>query len=198
MTGNCAALQSLADEPGRVQINRADAQRLGIADQQLVWGSSRRGKVITRADISDRINEGAVYMTYQWWVGACNELTQDNLDPISKTPETKYCAVKVEAIADQRWAEQYAWTSYSEMKARLKAAVNVQNTAGRCAHLPTYPLLLPGAARNAPCPGYRFTAICGSVARTDAQHRLRDRSLTPTVSPPAPSTAPRRAGSAHR
>jgi formate dehydrogenase major subunit len=35
MTGNCAALQSLADEPG-VQINRADAQRLGIADQQLV------------------------------------------------------------------------------------------------------------------------------------------------------------------
>ncbi|PCQ96196.1 hypothetical protein CQA61_29920, partial [Klebsiella pneumoniae] len=32
-------------------------------------------------------------------VGACNELTQDNLDPISKTPETKYCAVKVEAIS---------------------------------------------------------------------------------------------------
>ena len=108
-----------------VDVVLADAQRLGIADQQLVWVSSRRGKVITRADISDRINEGAVYMTYQWWVGACNELTQDNLDPISKTPETKYCAVKVEAIADQRWAEQYAWTSYSEMKARLKAAVNV-------------------------------------------------------------------------
>ncbi|VEB08223.1 formate dehydrogenase H, selenopolypeptide subunit [Klebsiella pneumoniae] len=28
-------------------------------------------------------------MTYQWWVGACNELTQDNLDPISKTPENQ-------------------------------------------------------------------------------------------------------------
>jgi formate dehydrogenase major subunit len=84
------------------------------------WVSLRRGGDYP-ADISDRINEGAVYMTYQWWVGACNELTQDNLDPISKTPETKYCAVKVEAIADQRWAEQYAWTSYSEMK-RLKAA----------------------------------------------------------------------------
>jgi anaerobic selenocysteine-containing dehydrogenase len=34
-------------------------------------------------------------MTYQWWIGACNELTQDNLDPISKTPETKYCAVEL-------------------------------------------------------------------------------------------------------
>ncbi|VTN09619.1 Formate dehydrogenase H [Raoultella terrigena] len=64
MTGNCAALQSLADEPGRVQISRADAQQMGITDRQLVWVSSRRGKVITRADISDRINSGAVYMTY--------------------------------------------------------------------------------------------------------------------------------------
>ncbi|HCT6787757.1 TPA: hypothetical protein OT700_004915, partial [Klebsiella pneumoniae] len=54
-----------------------------------------------------------------------NELTQDNLDPISKTPETKYCAVKVEAIADQQWAERYAWTAYSDMKARLKAAADV-------------------------------------------------------------------------
>ena len=84
MTGNCAALQSLADEPGRVQVNPADADRLGISDGQLVWVRSRRGKVITRASISERINAGAVYMTYQWWIGACNELTQDNLDPVSK------------------------------------------------------------------------------------------------------------------
>ncbi|WP_241187809.1 hypothetical protein, partial [Klebsiella michiganensis] len=33
--------------------------------------------------------------------------------------------------------------------------------------------LLPGAALDAPCPGYRFIAVCGPVARTDAQHRLR-------------------------
>ncbi|WP_305047263.1 molybdopterin dinucleotide binding domain-containing protein, partial [Enterobacter sp. BIDMC 29] len=63
MTGNCAALQSLADEPGRVQVNPADADRLGISDGQLVWVRSRRGKVITRASISERINAGAVYMT---------------------------------------------------------------------------------------------------------------------------------------
>ncbi|HIH4342023.1 TPA: hypothetical protein ACYSA2_005563, partial [Klebsiella oxytoca] len=31
----------------------------------------------------------------------------------------------------------------------------------------------PGAALNAPCPGYGFTAVCNLVARTDAQHRLR-------------------------
>lgn len=124
MTGNCAALQTLADEPGFVQINPQDAERLGVTDRQLVWVSSRRGKVISRADVSERINLGAVYMTYQWWIGACNELTQDNLDPVSKTPETKYCAVKLEAIADQRWAENYAQTTYSAMKQRLREAVD--------------------------------------------------------------------------
>ena len=123
MTGNCAALQSLADEQGFVQINPTDAELLNIRDQQLVWVSSRRGKVISRANVSERINHGSVYMTYQWWIGACNELTQDNLDPISKTPETKYCAVKVEAIDDQNWAENYAQESYQSMKTRLKVAV---------------------------------------------------------------------------
>ncbi|WP_312045957.1 molybdopterin dinucleotide binding domain-containing protein, partial [Erwinia sp.] len=124
MTGNCSALQTLADEPGFVQINPQDAQALGIRDGQLVWVSSRRGKVISRANHNERINVGAVYMTYQWWIGACNELTQENLDPISKTPETKYCAVKVERIADQPWAENYARQTYSEMKARLRSAVD--------------------------------------------------------------------------
>ena len=123
MTGNCAALQSLADEPGFVQINPTDAELLNIRDQQLVWVSSRRGKVISRANVSERINHGSVYMTYQWWIGACNELTQDNLDPISKTPDTNYCAVKVEAIDDQNWAENYAQESYQSMKTRLKVAV---------------------------------------------------------------------------
>ena len=122
MTGNCAALQTLADEPGFVQINPQDAAALGIADQQLVWVASRRGKVISRANYNERINLGAVYMTYQWWIGACNELTQENLDPISKTPETKYCAVKLAAITDQHWAENYAKQSYSDMKARLRRA----------------------------------------------------------------------------
>ncbi|WP_333012769.1 formate dehydrogenase subunit alpha [Kluyvera sichuanensis] len=124
MTGNCAALQSLADEPGFVQMNPQDANLLGVHDKQLVWVSSRRGKVISRASVSERINHGSVYMTYQWWVGACNELTQDNLDPISKTPETKYCAVKIEAIEDQNWAEIFALDSYQSMKTRLNAALN--------------------------------------------------------------------------
>ena len=55
---------------------------------------------------------------------ALKELTQDNLDTISKTPETKYCAVKIEAIEDQNWAEIFALDSYRSMKTRLNAALN--------------------------------------------------------------------------
>ncbi|EPW5277420.1 formate dehydrogenase subunit alpha [Yersinia enterocolitica] len=125
MTGNCSALQTLADEPGYVQISPQDADKMRLQDQQLVWVASRRGKVITRVSVSERINVGAVYMTYQWWIGACNELTLDHLDPISKTPEYKYCAVKLEDIADQTWAENYVQQEYSQLKARLRREAEV-------------------------------------------------------------------------
>jgi formate dehydrogenase major subunit len=123
MTGNCRALQTLADEPGYVQINSADARRYGIEDQKLLWISSRRGKVVVRALVTDRANEGAVYMTYQWWIGACNELTGGHYDPASKTPEYKYTAVKLERIADQTEAESSLQKDDSELRARHAAAV---------------------------------------------------------------------------
>ena len=122
MTGNCKALAALADEPGYIQINTSDAAALGIKDQELVWVASRQGKVITRANVSERPNKGAVYMTYQWWIGACNELVAENLSPITKTPEYKYCAVRVEPIADQKQAEHYVVQEYTGIKRRLREA----------------------------------------------------------------------------
>ena len=122
MTGNCVALQTLADEPGYVQMNSEDAQRLGINDQDLVWVESRRGQVISRASVSNRTNKGVVYMTYQWWIGACNELTLHSLNDISRTPEYKHSAVKVEVITDQNWAEEYVQKEYGALKNQLREA----------------------------------------------------------------------------
>ena len=121
MTGNCRTLSSLEDEPGRVQINSNDAEKLGIEDDELVRISSRRGSVITRATVTDRVKEGATYMTYQWWVGACNELTIANLDPISKTPEYKYCALKLEKLEDQELAEKCVREEYQSLKDKMTA-----------------------------------------------------------------------------
>ena len=120
MTGNCKALAALADEPGFVQMNDKDAARLHIADQELMWVASRHSKVISRAQVSPRTNEGAVYMTYQWWIGACNELIGEVLSPISRTPEYKYAAVRIEKIEDQKWAEQYLVETYTNLRQRLR------------------------------------------------------------------------------
>lgn len=119
MTGNCLALQQLADEPGFVQMSIDDAEQLGVEDQEMVWVSSRRGKVMARVMVTERVRKGAIYMTYHWWVGACNELTIDNLDPISKTPEYKYCAARVDKIADQRWAEEYVVEEYAKLRKQM-------------------------------------------------------------------------------
>ena len=121
MTGNCRALARLEDEPGYIQISEIDAERLGIEDSELVRVSSRRGSVLTRALVTDRVKQGATYMTYQWWVGACNELTIANLDPVSKTPEYKYCAIKIEKIENQEWAEQQLKVEYESIKSKMLA-----------------------------------------------------------------------------
>lgn len=129
MTGNCKVLSMLADEPGYVHINPADAEARNIRDEDLVWVSSRRGKVITRACLDERINKGAVYMTYQWWIGKCNDLTMHVTDPLSGTPEDKYSACEVHSIDDQVWAERHMQALYSALKDRLAAEAAPQNVA---------------------------------------------------------------------
>lgn len=119
MTGNCRTLSKLEDEPGYLQINYKDAQKLNLEDNEIIRVSSRRGSVLTRALVTDRVQEGATYMTYQWWVGACNELTVASLDPISKTPEYKYCAVKVEKLADQNYAEECVRNTYKDLRIKM-------------------------------------------------------------------------------
>lgn len=127
MTGNCVQLTDLADEPGYAHINPKDAERYGIAHDDLIWVYSRRGKIITRAFVDDRANEGTVYMTYQWWIGNCNVLTLHHVDSKSHTPEDKFSAIQIERIDDQVWAEQHCQELYMELKGRLNDATAPQN-----------------------------------------------------------------------
>lgn len=119
MTGNCRLLRSLADEPGFIQMNPEDCEALGIKDGELVRVFSPRGETITRCLPTGRVSKGATYMTYQWWIGACNELTNAKLDPKSNTPEFKYCACRVEKIGDQKAAEQEVINRYTEIRRQM-------------------------------------------------------------------------------
>ena len=79
-----------------VQINPEDALALGINDGDLIKVTSRRGEVTARAMVTDVTPVGAIWMTFHFAGSPTNLLTNPALDPVSKTPEFKVCAVRVE------------------------------------------------------------------------------------------------------
>ncbi len=81
-----------------VQINPKDALPLGIADSDTIKITSRRGEVTAKALVTDITPVGAIWMTFHFAESPTNLLTNPALDPLSKTPEFKVCAVKVEKV----------------------------------------------------------------------------------------------------
>lgn len=82
---------------GYVEINGEDAEAIKLEDNMAVVVESRRGKVRTRARISDRVPPGTVFLAFHWREAPANLLTQDfALDPVAKIPEYKVCAVRLE------------------------------------------------------------------------------------------------------
>jgi formate dehydrogenase alpha subunit len=82
----------------RVEISPEDAENLGIADRNWVIVSSRRGEVKVRAKVTDRSQQGNVFMTFHHQDTLTNNLTSEHRDPISGTPEYKSCAVRIDPV----------------------------------------------------------------------------------------------------
>ena len=81
-----------------VQMNTQDAKDLGIRQGDTIKITSRRGETITKARVTDDLAPKVMYMTMHFANGV-NNLTNTALDPMSKMPELKHCAVKVEKVA---------------------------------------------------------------------------------------------------
>ena len=79
-----------------VEINPQDALTLKVTDGEVVRVTSRRGEVTARAKITDSTPPGVVSMTFHFAESPTNLLTNPSLDPVSKIPELKVCAVRVE------------------------------------------------------------------------------------------------------
>ena len=76
------------------------AERLGIADSDRVRVSTRRGQIEVPAQIVKTIRPDTVFIPYHWpGKKAVNQITNRALDPISKIPEFKVCACKVEKVS---------------------------------------------------------------------------------------------------
>jgi len=79
-----------------IEINPADASELGIRHNGVVKVRSRRGEITVRAEVSETVPRGVVFIPWHFKEAAANKLTNDTLDPDSKIPGFKVCAVKIE------------------------------------------------------------------------------------------------------
>ncbi len=81
-----------------VELNPGDAAKLGLNGKNRVRVTSRRGHIEAEAWITDRVPPGMVYANFHFPEASANELTIAALDPVSKIPEYKVAAVKVEVV----------------------------------------------------------------------------------------------------
>jgi formate dehydrogenase major subunit len=81
---------------GLLWIHPADAATHGIDDGCEVVVRSRRGEVKTRSHVSTEVPRGVVAMPYHFREAPPNLVTNDALDPLSRMPELKVCAVALE------------------------------------------------------------------------------------------------------
>lgn len=78
------------------------ATKLGIGIDDRVTVSSRRGSITIGTKITESIRPDTVFIPFHWAGDrAANKLTNRALDPLSKIPEYKVCAVRVERATSE-------------------------------------------------------------------------------------------------
>ena len=78
-----------------VEMERSDALERGLAHGDMASIASRRGKIHAKVNISGKMTKGTVFLPFHFAEAAANRLTNAKLDPDSKIPEFKVCAVAV-------------------------------------------------------------------------------------------------------
>jgi assimilatory nitrate reductase catalytic subunit len=82
-----------------VELHPDLAARLGVDEGEQVLVTSRRGQMWAPARLTDTIRPDTVFAPFHWGGAArANSLTSDALDPTSRMPEFKVCAVRVEPL----------------------------------------------------------------------------------------------------
>lgn len=162
-----------ADPEPFVELHPEDAQRAGVADGERVRLVSRRGEVIVRARVPGApgatapaggagpdgdalrgggIRPGVAFAPFHWGLlharagdGQLNALSHDATDPVSRQPELKAMAVRVEALvaalpgrtgtapaaADDRGAPQTVLGATASLRAGATASAGSRRRRGR-------------------------------------------------------------------
>ena len=84
-----------------LEINPIDAATLKLKEGDVAIITSRRGEVRVKATITSRIKQGVVFVPMHWGkilgndLHRINNVTNHAVDPVSKEPDFKYCAVNI-------------------------------------------------------------------------------------------------------
>ncbi|MCA9025172.1 MAG: nitrate reductase [Planctomycetaceae bacterium] len=92
-TKQSAVLRKLYPENLILELNRGDADSLGIRPNESVWIESQRGRIMAKAFPTNAVQRGQVFLPMH--EEATNELTFAVFDPYSHQPAYKSCAVGV-------------------------------------------------------------------------------------------------------
>ena len=92
-TSKSAVLRKLYPEHPFVELNPADARRLGVLPNEWVTVESQRGEIRAMAFLTPAVAAGVVFIPMHYEV--TNQLTDPVFDPYSKQPSYKSCAVRV-------------------------------------------------------------------------------------------------------
>ncbi len=98
-TNKSDVLRKLAPTSLYVEINPTDAARLGIAHNDDVLVSSRRGDAPAFAVVTPTVQPGQLFMPMHF--DAVNRLTFPAFDPHSRQPSYKACAVRIKRAPGQ-------------------------------------------------------------------------------------------------
>jgi anaerobic selenocysteine-containing dehydrogenase len=100
-TAQVAILERMAPNAW-LEMNPVDAARLGLRSHERVDIISRRGAVrAVELRVTEITAPGQVFMPFHFSETNVNEVTQDAFDPISREPNYKQCAVRVEAALER-------------------------------------------------------------------------------------------------
>ena len=99
MTRRSSTLDAL--EPEAIAgLNPHEMRRLGIAPGDEIRVATRRGEITLKARADRDVADGMIFIAFAFAEAAANFLTNPQLDPMGKIPEFKFCAARVDKVAE--------------------------------------------------------------------------------------------------
>ncbi len=86
-----------------LEMHPEDAEKLGVESEQMIRIVSRLGEARAALRVTDTIRRGLIFMAFHWGSlfdshSNVNVVVGSEVDPVSKQPELKFCAVRLEPV----------------------------------------------------------------------------------------------------